>query len=96
MAEALTSGAGRVARTPRFWVRRGDFGVVLLASRSPEPVTLAGTGVEVWDAFDAGPRTVDDVVTELADRFGAPTTTVRPDVVALVDELGRAGLLEAR
>jgi Coenzyme PQQ synthesis protein D (PqqD) len=95
VAEALSSRSGRVARTERVWTRRGEFGVILLGASSAVPVTLAGTGIDVWDALDR-PRNVEEVVTDVSNRFGVSTETVRSDVLALVDALGSAGLLELR
>ncbi len=88
-------GSGPIGRSPTALVRRGDFGVVVLGRHDERPIALAGTGVSVWDALDR-PRSLADVVGELADRFGADAATVRADVEPLVAELLRAGVLEQR
>ncbi len=51
--------------------------------------------MSVWDALDR-PRAIDDLVRELADRFGTDPATVRADVVPVIEELVACGALEHR
>ena len=73
--------------------RRGDFGVVVLGEGRPEPLTLAGTGVAIWDALDR-PQRRRDLVDRLAAEFGADRALVAADVAPVVDDLLRGGVLE--
>jgi hypothetical protein len=54
---------------------------------------LNPTATVVWSCLD-GERSVDDLGVELAEAFGADVMTVSADVLALVRELARQGLLE--
>jgi hypothetical protein len=61
--------------------------VLLAAPRRNEVDQLKGPAADVWDLLD-GPRTVDQVVTELKRRYGgAPVEKVKDDVQALLDDL---------
>jgi hypothetical protein len=86
--------APKVRRARRIWERRGPFGVVVAGVGTGDPVTLDGTGVAVWDSLDR-PRQIDDVVADLAARFGVESATVRSDVVHLVDRLLELRVLES-
>ncbi|MGH9179077.1 MAG: PqqD family peptide modification chaperone [Acidimicrobiales bacterium] len=47
----------------------------------------------IWKCFD-GTGSIDELVTDLADAFGAPREMVAEDVLALAREVGANGLLE--
>jgi hypothetical protein len=83
-----------IRRACRVWERRGPFGVVVAGAGTDDPVTLDGTGVAVWDALDR-PRRLDDVVADLAGRFGVEEAAVRSDVVRLVGRLLDLHVLES-
>ncbi|MGH9073406.1 MAG: HPr-rel-A system PqqD family peptide chaperone, partial [Acidimicrobiales bacterium] len=53
---------------------------------------LNATATAVWSCLD-GSGTLDEIAAELADAFGADAQTVRHDVIALVQQFGRQGLL---
>jgi peroxiredoxin len=53
---------------------------------------LNQTASIVWQCFD-GSGTLDEIVTDVADAFGADVDVVSADVLALARELGAAGLL---
>ena len=65
----------RLKRSPEALWREGSFGVVVLAPRASEPVTLAGTGSALWHAFDRE-RTVAEAADLLAAEFGADAARV--------------------
>jgi hypothetical protein len=75
--------------------RAGDFGVVVLGTRRSDPLTLAGTGVAIWDAL-AEPRSRPELARELAARFAADPARVASDVEPVLDELVASGVLEVR
>jgi hypothetical protein len=81
-----------VRATGALW-RTGDFGVVVLGTRRADPLTLAGTGVAVWEAL-AQPLRVHELVDRLAARFGAPTSVVADDLAPVLDGLLADGVLE--
>ena len=58
-----------------------------LTLRNLDPVA----GV-VWGCLDA-PGTIDEIVSDLCEEFGADRDTVRHDVLGLMRALGRDGLL---
>jgi Coenzyme PQQ synthesis protein D (PqqD) len=75
------------------WRRRIDtgwratpIGLVLLPAGRRDPVTVAGSAVAVWNLL-AEPITRADLADRLADRFGAPPTTVQADVGRLLARL---------
>jgi hypothetical protein len=73
--------------------RRGDFGVVVLGARRADPVTLAGTGVAIWDLL-ARPHRRDELVDALASRFAVDTARVADDIGPVLDDLLSGGELE--
>jgi hypothetical protein len=82
-----------VVRAPGAIWRDGDFGVVVLGAASYEPVTLAGTGVAIWDVL-ARPRRRFELVELLATRFAADADEVARDVAPVLDALVAEGALE--
>jgi hypothetical protein len=74
------------------WVTHGG---VVYAARLPDgpPLVLAGPGALVWDAVVAA-GALDLVVDQVAAATGESAAHVRPGVVAFVDGLVDAGVLE--
>jgi hypothetical protein len=60
--------------------------VVLLPSETDVPITIAGTGVDVWELLDTW-RTVESIAGLLAARYQATPEQVVPDVAQLVGQL---------
>jgi hypothetical protein len=83
---AVTRAAGAL------W-RSGDFGVVVLGTRRTDPVTLAGSGVAIWDAL-AQPRTRDELADLLAVEFATDRDLVAADIGPVLDDLVAGGALE--
>jgi hypothetical protein len=79
-------------RAPGAIWRDGDFGVVVLGTSTSEPVTLAGTGVAIWDAL-ARPRRRAELVELLAGHFAADADDVARDVAPVLDALLADGAL---
>lgn len=90
---ASTVDDALVGRAPGAIWREGDFGVVVLGPASYEPVTLAGTGVAIWDAL-ARPRRRVELVELLATRFAADAEDVARDIAPVLDALVADGALE--
>lgn len=65
---------------------------VLLDTTTGGTVAVDQIGALVWSVLDGTSR-LDEIVADIADVFGAPVEAVGPDVLALVQSLGRAGLL---
>jgi hypothetical protein len=57
-----------------------------------ELYTLNVTGAAVWRMLD-GVRSLRDVAAELADSFSATLEVIESDVVGLVEELARRGIV---
>ena len=70
-----------------------DGEVVLLDAASGVLRNLDPVGGIVWGCFDTT-GTIDEIVSDLCEEFGADPATVRNDVLELVRALGRDGLLE--
>jgi peroxiredoxin len=69
----------------------GEAVVILEGSATPHYLNQIGT--IVWDTFD-GSATLEELVADLAEAFGADVEVVREDVLELTRQIGRAGLLE--
>jgi PqqD family protein of HPr-rel-A system len=54
---------------------------------------LNPTATAVWSCLD-GETTVDQLIDDVAAAFGVPREEVRTDILTLLRDLGRAGLLE--
>ena len=67
--------------------------MVVLAPGAEEPVTIAGSGGVVWDLL-ARPRTTEELVRELSQRFSTDPATLAEDLAGLLDQLAAAGALE--
>lgn len=80
-------------RADVLWRRSLD-AVVLLPSGATDVVTIAGTGVDVWDLLDTW-RTIDTLTELLGQQYGADPGVVVTDVTVFVDGLDRIGALEA-
>ena len=70
-----------------------DGEVVLLDGSSGTLRNLDPVGGVVWGCLDA-PGTIDEIVADLCEEFGADRETVRADVLELMRALGRDGLLQ--
>jgi hypothetical protein len=84
---------GAFRRRPDLLWRRSLDAVVLLPVDAEEPMTIAGTGVDVWELLDSW-RTIDGIAELLADRYDAEPERVAGDVSALVRQLREGGALE--
>ena len=85
--------APRWRRVPDLLWRRSLDAVLVLAPDADEPLTLAGTGPEVWELL-ASPVSLGDLVAGLAARHGADPVIVEADVTALLGRLTALGVLE--
>jgi hypothetical protein len=83
----------RLRRGEHVLWRRSLDAVLLLPVGAAEPVTLAGTGPEVWELL-AAPASVPELARKLAARYDADPATVETDLVALLDRLGALGAIE--
>lgn len=66
---------------------------LLTASGRQEVDSLSETATAVWDLL-ATPRTLDEVVRRLSERYGTPGDTVGRDVRALLEQLMARGWVE--
>jgi len=66
--------------------------IVILNQDRDNYVALDEIGRRVWELI-AEPRNVSDVCLKMAEEFDAPVATIRPDVIAFLDELAAEGLL---
>jgi hypothetical protein len=73
--------------------RRSLDAVLCLPPGATEPVTLAGTGPEVWDLLQR-PRSLGELAAELAARHGTDPEIVARDVMPVLEHLGVLGLIE--
>jgi hypothetical protein len=57
-----------------------------------EPVTLGGTGPEVWDLLER-PSSLDELASELAQRHGTDGETVGRDLLPVLGRLAELRLV---
>lgn len=88
-------GATRWIRSDKVLWRRTMRGVALLPPGSEPPLTLTGSGAQLWEVV-AEPRTLTETADILAERHGADPAVVAADVAPVLDELTRCGVLDAR
>lgn len=84
--------ARRLVQNPDVLARHGCFGRVLLATTGTRPVTLRGTGTEMWDFFET-PHTEPELVDCLAQRYQVAPAVVASGVGPALAELRDEGLL---
>lgn len=82
------------------WMRRADVlwrttadRVLLLAPEADEVVTVSGPGVAVWLLLDH-PQAFDELVTHLAELYGAEQARVAADLDPLLADLAGRRLVE--
>jgi hypothetical protein len=87
-------GERRYVRVDGVLERAVADGVLLLGPDLDEPLAILGSTADVWPLLEE-PRTVDELVAALADRYATDPDDVRPHVVATLTALtGSALLLE--
>lgn len=91
-ADRPLGGAGRLVQNPHVLTRHGAFGRVLIATTGTRPLTLRGTGTDVWDFFET-PHTEPELVAWLAERYEVAPAIVASDVAPALAELRDQGLL---
>jgi Coenzyme PQQ synthesis protein D (PqqD) len=86
--------------TPPAYRRRSDVpwrrsldAVLFLPPSASEPVTLAGTGPEVWDLLQ-DPHSLGALAAELATRHETDPEVVAGDVSPVLEELAALGVVE--
>ena len=72
-------------KTDVLWRRSLD-AVLVLPPSTAEPLTLAGTGPEVWELLAEEPS-MSDLARELATRYDADAAIVEADLAPVVDRL---------
>lgn len=80
-------------RRPDVLWRRSLDAVIVLPVDADDPMTVAGTGVDVWELLDTW-RTVDGIGELLAARYDADPAVVGGDVAVLIGKLRDGGALE--
>jgi hypothetical protein len=69
-----------------------DREIVFLHPTADSYVSLDEIGRRVWDLLER-PRQIADLVSELRNEFEAPAGAIEHDVVALLEELERDGIV---
>ena len=81
-------------RSDRVLFRRVTGGVLVLLLPDGEPELVTGPGGDLWDLLEI-PRTLGELVTDLAERYAHDAAAVERDLRRTVDELHDRGLVEA-
>ncbi|MFC1851991.1 PqqD family protein [candidate division CSSED10-310 bacterium] len=69
-----------------------DDGIVLLELTSGHYYTLNDVGARIWELLD-GEKNIDLITTTLNDEFDAPPETMLLDILELMDQLEKEGLV---
>lgn len=85
-----SSGARRWVRDDEALWRRTPNAVVVLASGSREPFTMAGSGPALWEEL-AEPVDEGALCHRLAQRFGTEASAVADDVRRVIEDLVERG-----
>ena len=88
------SGGRLLVQADDVLVRIGAFGVVVLGRASVNPMTLSGTGAELWESF-AIPRLESDVIDAFARDYHLSPSVIAADVIPVIDCLVSVGALDA-
>lgn len=84
------------SRADRLAWRYASGAVLVLPLAGPvactEVVTLRGTGEDVWELLTE-PHTAAALAQRLADRYGAPRSTVLAELPPVLDDLAYRGVL---
>ena len=91
-ADRPPTSAGRLVQNFEVLTRHGGFGLVLIATTGARPVTLRGTGPDMWDFFET-PHTEPELVEWLAQRYQVAAAIVARDVAPALVKLRDEGLL---
>lgn len=80
--------------TERYAVNRGnarwrvvDGEVVVINVNNTYYYGLNQTGTFLWSLLSEADRTLDELVDEVAERYGQPEERVRPDVQSVIEDL---------
>jgi hypothetical protein len=86
--------------TPRYRIResvlhtRLETESVLLHLDSGLYFSLNSVGSRIWDRLAEGPRTIDDLLSQITKEYEVSPEQAEPDLLALLQELVRHKLLE--
>ncbi|WP_018290035.1 PqqD family protein [Verrucomicrobium sp. 3C] len=67
---------------------------VLLDLDSGLYFSLNAVGSRIWDRLAEGPRTIDELLTEITNEYEVSREQAEPDLLVLLQELVRCKLLE--
>lgn len=72
--------------------RHTSGGVMVLPVTGSDVVTLSGTGEDLWGLL-AEPHSIPTLAQRLAERYGAPQSTVMAELPSVLDDLTGRGVL---
>lgn len=84
---------GRLVQNPKVLTRSGSFGRVLMSATAEQPITLRGTGTDLWDYFER-PHTEPELVAWLAQQYQVDSVVIAIDVAPAIEQLLREDLLQ--
>lgn len=92
MSATPTTLDGSVTASPLVLARRMDKGAILMNSSSGDCFELNAVGALVWDLITRGLR-LEAIVDELVKAYEIDAATARSDLLSLVDDLARQGIV---
>lgn len=67
--------------------------VLKLDARGSTPLALQGSGAAIWHALGPAPRSLDDIVADLASSYGVEAPSIESEVGTFLLHLLDAGLV---
>ena len=88
----MSDASPQYVRAEAVLVRKVDSDTLLLRPGQEDVVVLGGSGPMIWTLLQR-PRTMSDLVAELARRYDVDPSDIRDDVRRTVDQLADVGLV---
>lgn len=95
MSETVTSmDSRRLRRSPDALATQVDGDIMMLVLSTGMYHSLSGVAARIWEVLES-PSTVDEVAAHIAGEYGVALEQCRADTQSFLDDLSRAGLVEA-
>ena len=88
----MIAPAPRFVRNEAVLTREVETAVLLLGPRGGDVLSLSGAGTAIWELLRS-PKTLEELVEELAERYHVTSADIAEDVRGIVDALLDQALL---
>lgn len=84
----------RLQRSPDALATQVDGDIMMLALSTGMYHSLSGVAARIWTMLET-PSTLDEISVRIANEYGVAVEQCRADTQSFLDDLSRAGLIEA-